>query len=722
MKNIFLLKLSILFFVLSFNHSHANEKSKTLKILDNETTKDTLKPNQKKDVKASLVIDPPRLDATGDQLYCPQTNIKIVETFTITTDPSQVGTSAIYIQISSGYSAGFDKLELSNSTAYPNIVSSWDSNAGRLTLSSLVSGQNILYADFEKAVRDVVFSNSSLSASGSRTFSITIDQLNYLPSTGHYYYYEPFLGITWSQAKSVAEGSTYFGLKGYLATILSADEAKLIGEQTSGTGWIGGSDAETEGVWKWVTGPEAGTVMTYTFWNNGEPNNLGNEDYAHITQPGVGIRGSWNDLTNAGDPSGNYQPKGYVIEYGGSPGDPVLHIATSTKITIPEVTVITPQPICDSGRITISATATAGATISWYDQAMGGNLLGTGNSFLTDIISTTTTYYAQAANCDSSRKSVVAVVNKTPAKPIVTSSDVPRCGPGSVNLEATSDVGAVINWYKTVAGGTSVYTGSNFPTPPISTNTTYYAEASNNGCTNVNRTPANVIIYTPPVVTDETVPLCQNETITLDAGISGMSYKWSTGATTQTIDDVTTGGIYTVIVTSPAPESCPSTKTITVNENLVPQIDHIDVNSSTATIKLVKEQDYFEYSIDGGEFQNSNVFNNVSGGLHTASVRDKTGCPGVDQQTFIVLDFPAFFTPNNDTYNDVWEVKGMENYPEAQITIFDRYGKLLAQLTPSRMSWDGTFNKSPLPASDYWYALKIDNTKPIMRGHFSLKR
>jgi gliding motility-associated-like protein len=64
----------------------------------------------------------------------------------------------------------------------------------------------------------------------------------------------------------------------------------------------------------------------------------------------------------------------------------------------------------------------------------------------------------------------------------------------------------------------------------------------------------------------------------------------------------------------------------------------------------------------------------------------------------------------------------MENYPQAQVTIFDRYGKLLAQLTASKMSWDGTFNQALLPASDYWYVLKIDDTQPVLRGHFSLKR
>ena len=126
-------------------------------------------------------------------------------------------------------------------------------------------------------------------------------------------------------------------------------------------------------------------------------------------------------------------------------------------------------------------------------------------------------------------------------------------------------------------------------------------------------------------------------------------------------------------------------------------------------------------SVDGINFQNSNTFFDVPGGLQTAYVREKNGC-GQTAQNFVVLVFPAFFTPNNDSYNDLWEVTGMENYPQAEVTIFDRYGKLIAQLTSSKMSWDGTLNKIPLPASDYWYALKIDDTKPILRGHFSLKR
>lgn len=727
MKDINFLTILIFVFVLSFNPSYGNEIIKSSNKNRNTITNDTLKPNKKYSSKTLLAITPPVIKATGDQFYCPQNTLNIVTDITITHDPAELGTEAVYIQISSGYSSGFDKLELSNPTSHPSIITSWDVTAGKLKLSS-PTGIDVLYSDFVAAIKDVIFSNSSITASGTKTFSITIGQANYLPSTQHYYLFISNVGITWTNAKLAAEASTYYGLKGYLATILAADEAQLIGEQASGTGWIGGSDAEMEGIWKWVTGPEAGTVFwngaangsspNFAFWNNGEPNQLGEEDYAHITQPGIGVRGSWNDLSNTGDANGSYQPKGYVVEYGGMPGELPLEIAASTKITIPQITITSPAPICDSGSFILNATATTGATINWYDAATGGNLLHTGNTYTTPTINSTTTYYADAG-CESNRKSVTATINATPANPTVTSATVSRCGAGSVTLEANSNIGT-ISWFTTATGGTNVYTGTSFLTPIISANTIYYAQASNNGCINTNRTAVNVVIYTPPKVTDEEISICQLQKKTIDAGIAGMTYKWSTDETTQTIE-INTGGVYTVDVTSPSPENCTSTKKITITEHLIPKIDRIDVDGTKVVIYLTKEENYYEYSVDGTNFQDSNTFYDVPGGLQTAYVREKIGCGGVTQN-FVVLVFPTFFTPNNDSYNDLWEVTGMENYPQAQVTIFDRYGKLLAQLNISKMSWDGAFNKTPLPASDYWYVLKIDDTKPIFRGHFSLKR
>lgn len=678
--------------------------------------------------KTAYAIDPPVIKATGNQIYCPGNPLKIVTDVTITgSDASDIGTEAVYIQISTGYVNGQDVIQLSNPALHPNIRSEWSPTEGKLKLSSPIAETKVLYADFVNAIKDVVFSNSSTTPSGRRDFSITLGAANYLPRNGHYYQYFPNIGISWTAAKAAAEASTYFGLQGYLATITAADEAQLAGEQAKGAGWIGGSDAETEGVWKWVTGPAVdrvtfwnggvnGTSPNFAAWNNNEPNNSnGIEHYAHITAPGIGISGSWNDLQLNGDASGDYQPKGYIVEYGGMPDDPILQISASTTITTSQISGTTPAWRCGSGTVTLQAIATAG-TVNWYDTASNGNLLHTGNAYTTPFLDTTTTYYV-AAECPTNRTAVTATINTIPT---ITSTNTPvaRCGAGPTTLEATTNTpGSTINWYSAQTGGSLVSTGMQFTTT-VSENTTYYAEAINNGCSNGRRIAVEIMIYDPPIVMDEELILCESGSLTLDAQIPDLKYLWSTGETTKTIV-VTTPGVYSVDITNNA--NCSSTKKITVIAHDAPDIDRIDVNETTVVIYLKNPKDYFEYSVDGIDYQSSNVFFNVASGLQTAYVREVNSC-GIDRKAFIVLITPKFFTPNNDSHNDVWEIKGLVNYPEAEVTIFDRYGKLITKLNSTKPSWDGTFNKNLLPADDYWYVLKIDANSPEKRGHFSLKR
>lgn len=110
-----------------------------------------------------------------------------------------------------------------------------------------------------------------------------------------------------------------------------------------------------------MTGPEAGTQfwdgnvggteLTYAFWNNNEPNDYpnagidGEENYAHITDNSVGILGSWNDLPNVTATSGAYSAQGYVVEYGGMSGDPVLNLTATTTIEMSLCKVITNKKI-----------------------------------------------------------------------------------------------------------------------------------------------------------------------------------------------------------------------------------------------------------------------------------------------------------------------------------------------------------------------------------------
>jgi gliding motility-associated-like protein len=196
--------------------------------------------------------------------------------------------------------------------------------------------------------------------------------------------------------------------------------------------------------------------------------------------------------------------------------------------------------------------------------------------------------------------------------------------------------------------------------------------------------------------------------------------------TTYTIN-VNSAGVYTVEVTTLIPFACSRTRTITVIASdiatlLNPTI--VDLTDTNTVLINVTGVGNYEYSLDliDGPFQDSNFFDNVSLGSHIVFINDKNGC-GKVPQNIIVIGAPTYFTPNGDGFNDTWNVIGV-NTPKnsnSLIFIFDRFGKLLKQISPSGQGWDGTFNGQPLPADDYWYTLDLQEGRSA-KGHFALKR
>ena len=128
--------------------------------------------------------------------------------------------------------------------------------------------------------------------------------------------------------------------------------------------------------------------------------------------------------------------------------------------------------------------------------------------------------------------------------------------------------------------------------------------------------------------------------------------------------------------------------------------------------------------MDGGPFQDSGIFNNVTPGNHTITIRDVNGCGSVAIEVG-VIDYPLYFTPNGDGYHESWNITGIAaGDPRAKIYVFDRFGKLLKQLSPLGAGWDGTYNGQPLPSSDYWFRVEYeeDGANKEFKGHFTLKR
>lgn len=138
----------------------------------------------------------------------------------------------------------------------------------------------------------------------------------------------------------------------------------------------------------------------------------------------------------------------------------------------------------------------------------------------------------------------------------------------------------------------------------------------------------------------------------------------------------------------------------------------------TLTVDVTGSGD-FEYSADGENFQDSNRLE-VFPGVHTIYVRDKFLCRTINKEV-VALGYQKFFTPNNDTVNDYWHVIGADLYPDSELFIYDRYGRLLKQLRPDGPGWDGTFNGLQMPSSDYWFRYFYEDGKEFT-GHFSLKR
>jgi gliding motility-associated-like protein len=133
----------------------------------------------------------------------------------------------------------------------------------------------------------------------------------------------------------------------------------------------------------------------------------------------------------------------------------------------------------------------------------------------------------------------------------------------------------------------------------------------------------------------------------------------------------------------------------------------------------------YEYSIDGVAFQDDPKFTVVEAGAYTVTVRDKNGCGAIALQVAIIK-YPRFFTPNNDGFNDVWNLKGLPLSMNPVVSIFDRYGKLLRQFRVDDLGWDGTNQGGyVLPSDDYWFSVEYinaANVPAVFKSHFTLKR
>ena len=266
--------------------------------------------------------------------------------------------------------------------------------------------------------------------------------------------------------------------------------------------------------------------------------------------------------------------------------------------------------------------------------------------------------------------------------------------------------------------------------------TTYIFTPAGSQCART--TTMTIVVNTLPLVTlPQDGYICLDNqgnpstTFLLTTGLgAGYSFLWNGNGVpvgTSTGSYLATApGIYSVEVTNNA-TGCKNTAQATVITSYPPQMVQAIASNYFSEQQIVTVSVFpagnYEYQMDGGAFQDSNQFINVSTGEHTVYVRDKVGC-GMAQDDFTIIDYPKFFTPNNDGFNDTWNIFALNDQLNSKIYIFDRYGKLLKEMSPTGNGWDGTFNGKQVPGSDYWFKVffEEEGVQKEFKAHFSLKR
>jgi gliding motility-associated-like protein len=227
----------------------------------------------------------------------------------------------------------------------------------------------------------------------------------------------------------------------------------------------------------------------------------------------------------------------------------------------------------------------------------------------------------------------------------------------------------------------------------------------------------------------------------LDTGLAGSNnlFEWlrngePLGFSTSSITADLPGN-YTAIVTNFG-TNCSYSQNTLVEAVSPPLFDVVVLSTSFSDVPEVEIQNIvgqgvFEFRLDDGFWQLLDVgetqlrFSNIPDGMHTITGRDIYGC-GSTTVEFTILRYAPFFTPNGDGTNDVWNITSLRDQPNANISIFDRFGKLIYTGKPQQGGWDGTYEGSLMPTNDYWFKVAfIDpntNTPAVFASHFSLKR
>ena len=233
--------------------------------------------------------------------------------------------------------------------------------------------------------------------------------------------------------------------------------------------------------------------------------------------------------------------------------------------------------ICYQSSTVLTASKNSSLTYKWYDAPVAGNLLSTGSTFTTPVLTTSTTYYLQLVNggCESDLSPISVIVKPLLSPPSVAGAIV--C-PGSVATLTATSQGGTYQWYNAANGGKLLATTNTFTTPALTANTTYYVQRTLSGCTSAMSAVTVTVLTSPVPPTGTNTAVCYGSPAVISASSPTNVYGWYASATGGTM--LSSAQVYvtpnltattTYYVETANINGCPSTRTpVTVTVNAIP--------------------------------------------------------------------------------------------------------------------------------------------------------
>lgn len=360
--------------------------------------------------------------------------------------------------------------------------------------------------------------------------------------------------------------------------------------------------------------------------------------------------------------------------------------------------------ICqNSAPQTLSAT---GLNLKWYNSSTGG--VGSTAAPLTNSSATgSVSYYvSQTVNgCESARSKIDVITIANPSPPLVSSSILTYCQDSvSSPLSAT---GSNLLWYSS-SSGDSGSTSAPVPDTSLPGNFSYWVSQTVNSCESARR-EIQVKVYPRPfssILKD--AEICDGETVVLDAGPGFIDYEWNTVPPnkTQTLS-VSKTGTYSVKLTDA--NNCTAVQSVNVTAGITPEISKIIMGDTFLEIVGTGGNPPYFYSLNNKDWQVESRFENLIPGEYKIFVKSQTNsCTAVGEA--VILNIPNVITPDGDGRNDDFEIKFISHFPGAELSVFDRYGKLLFNSDNLyENKWKGDYSGRTVSTGTYWYHLQLEN-------------